>query len=136
MQKGCAKAQDASNWSLTMEIWVQYQAYPCGTCGGHYATGPCFSPSTSVFCSTYHSINAPYSFTHSFIHSFIHLKRYTVTEAIPLQAWTVPEDSRRLKLPDFKTNGHMKVVRLSVLRTGRLYSPENIPGTQFCWRLS
>jgi hypothetical protein len=24
-------------------------------------------------------------------------------KAIPLQAWTGPEDSRRLRLPDFKT---------------------------------
>jgi len=26
-------------------------------------------------------------------------------KAIPLQAWTVPEVSRRLRLPDFKTIG-------------------------------
>jgi hypothetical protein len=26
-------------------------------------------------------------------------------KAIPLQAWTVPEGSRRLRLPDFKTIG-------------------------------
>jgi len=26
-------------------------------------------------------------------------------EAIPLEAWTVPEGSRRLRLPDFKTIG-------------------------------
>jgi len=26
-------------------------------------------------------------------------------KAIPLQAWTGPEDSRRLRLPDFKTTG-------------------------------
>ena len=30
----------------------------------------------------------------------------------------------------------MKVVRLSALRTGHLYTPGNIPGTHFCWRLS
>jgi len=43
-------------------------------------------------------------------------------KAIPLQAWTGPEGSRVLKLKDFKTkNQHMKVVRLSALRTGRLY---------------
>jgi len=30
----------------------------------------------------------------------------------------------------------MKVVRLSALRTGRLYLPENIPGTHFCYRPS
>ena len=28
------------------------------------------------------------------------------------------------------------MVRLSALRTGRLYSPGNIPGTNFCYRLS
>jgi hypothetical protein len=26
-------------------------------------------------------------------------------KAIPLQTWTGPEGSRRLRLPDFKTNG-------------------------------
>ena len=30
----------------------------------------------------------------------------------------------------------MKVVRLSAIRTGRLYPPGNIPGTHFCLRLS
>jgi hypothetical protein len=40
-------------------------------------------------------------------------------KAIPLQAWTGPEGSRRLRLPDFKTIG-----TLSALRTGRLYPQE------------
>jgi hypothetical protein len=43
--------------------------------------------------------------------------------------YTSPESSRRLKLQEFLDNRHMKVVRLSALRTGRLYSPGNIPGT-------
>jgi len=30
----------------------------------------------------------------------------------------------------------MKVVRLSALRTGRLYPPGNIPGTHLCLKLS
>ena len=30
----------------------------------------------------------------------------------------------------------MKAVRVSALRTGRFYPPENIPGTHFCYRLS
>ena len=34
--------------------------------------------------------------------------------------------------PRFQDNRHMKVVRLSALRTGRLYPPGNIPGTHFC----
>jgi hypothetical protein len=30
---------------------------------------------------------------------------------------------------------HIKVVRLTILRTGRLYPPRNIPGTHLCWGL-
>jgi len=44
-------------------------------------------------------------------------------KAIPLQAWTGPEGSRRLRLHRFQDNRHMKVVRLSALHTGRLYPP-------------
>jgi len=44
-------------------------------------------------------------------------------KAIPLQAWTGPKGSRRSRLPDFKTIPHMKVVRLSALRTGR-FTPQ------------
>jgi hypothetical protein len=44
---------------------------------------------------------------------------FTKGKAIPLQVWTGPEGSRRLRLPDFKT----VVVRLSALSTGRLYPP-------------
>jgi len=43
-------------------------------------------------------------------------------KALPLQAWTGSKGSRRLRLTDFKDNRHMKVVRLSALRNGRLYS--------------
>jgi hypothetical protein len=45
-------------------------------------------------------------------------------KTIPSQAWRGFEVSRRLKLPDFKTIGNMKVVRLSALSTGRLYPQE------------
>ena len=51
-------------------------------------------------------------------------------KAIPLQAWTGPEGSRRLRLPDLN-NRLIKVVRLSALRIGRLYPQENIPGNHF-----
>jgi len=34
--------------------------------------------------------------------------------------------------PRFQDSQLMKVVRLSALRTGRLYPPGNIPGTRFC----
>jgi hypothetical protein len=44
-------------------------------------------------------------------------------KAIPVEAWTGPEGSMRLR--------HIKVV-MSDLRTGRLYPTGNIPGTHFC----
>jgi hypothetical protein len=33
------------------------------------------------------------------------VKKHSKCKAIPLQAWTGPEGSRRLRLPDFKTIG-------------------------------
>ena len=42
-------------------------------------------------------------------------------KATPVQVWTGPEGSRGLRLPDFMTDRHMKVARLSALRTRRLY---------------
>jgi hypothetical protein len=44
-------------------------------------------------------------------------------KAIPVQACTGPEGSRRLRFPDLLDSRHMKVVRLSALRTGHLYPP-------------
>ena len=55
---------------------------------------------------------------------------FVKAKAIPLQASKGPE------APRFQDNRHMKVVRLSALRTGRLYFPGNIPGSHFCQRLS
>jgi hypothetical protein len=46
-------------------------------------------------------------------------------KAIPLQAWTVPEGSQEVEASRFQDNRHMKVVRLSALRTDRLY-PQKI----------
>jgi hypothetical protein len=45
-------------------------------------------------------------------------------KAIPLQALTGLEGSKRLSLPDFKDNRYMKLARLSALSTGRLYAQE------------
>jgi hypothetical protein len=58
-----------------------------------------------------------------------------IGKAFPLQAWTGPEGSRRLRLPYLKTIGH---------ECGRVVNPTrrpplhrgNIPGTNFCQRLS
>jgi hypothetical protein len=45
-------------------------------------------------------------------------------KAMPMQAWAGPLESRRLSVLEFKYNRHMKVVRLSAVRTGQIY-PQN-----------
>jgi hypothetical protein len=40
------------------------------------------------------------------------------------QAWTGSQSSRRLGIPEFLDNWHMKVVRFSALLTGRFYPQE------------
>jgi hypothetical protein len=52
-------------------------------------------------------------------------------KAVPLQAMQamrVPGGGA----PRFHDNRHLNVVRLLALRTGRLYTPGNIPVTHFC----
>jgi len=50
-------------------------------------------------------------------------------KTIPLQAWTGPKGSTRLRPSIFQDSRHMMAVSLSALSTGRLYSPGNIPGS-------
>jgi len=45
------------------------------------------------------------------------------SKAVPLQAWSGPEGSRKLRFPDFMTTAQ-DGLRLSALRTGCLYPQE------------
>jgi len=42
-------------------------------------------------------------------------------KAIPLHAWERPSRFQEVEAPRFQDNRHMKVIRLSALRTSRLY---------------
>jgi len=56
----------------------------------------------------------------------MYIKQYYKLKAkpIPLQAWTGPEVVQEVEAPRFQDNRHMKVVRLSALRTGHPYPQE------------
>jgi len=55
----------------------------------------------------------------------------TQGKAVPLQAWSGPEVSRKLRFPDFMTAAQDggKVVSLTHRQPS---PPENAPGTHFC----
>ena len=53
-------------------------------------------------------------------------------KAISILAWTDPDNSRRLKLPDFKKKAQDGVKVVSPRHRPPL-PPENTPGTHFCW---
>jgi len=58
---------------------------------------------------------------------------------VKVQACTGPKGSMEVEGPRFQDSRHMKMVKLSALRPGRLFPPpptEKIPGTHFCQRLS
>jgi len=57
------------------------------------------------------------------------------SKAVPLQAWTDSEGSRKLKLPDFATTAQDGGKVVSLKHRPSL-PPGNTPGTHFCYRLS
>jgi len=59
-----------------------------------------------------------------------------VTKSSPITGQDRSWGFQDFEAPRFQDSRHMKVVRLSALRTDRLYPPGNISGTHFCKRLS
>jgi hypothetical protein len=53
-------------------------------------------------------------------------------QSSPITGLDRPTGFPGVEAPRFLDSGHMKVVRLLALGTGRLYPPGNIPGTHFC----
>jgi hypothetical protein len=52
-------------------------------------------------------------------------------KALPLQAWSVPEISRKLRFPDFLTTAQYGGKVVSLTHRPHL-PPGNTPGTHFC----
>jgi hypothetical protein len=56
-------------------------------------------------------------------------------KAVPLQAWSGPEGSRKLRFPDCMTTAQDAGKVASFTHRPPL-PPENAPGTHFCYRMS
>ena len=59
-------------------------------------------------------------------------KSRTLTHVNTTTGLEKPWGFQEVEAPRFHDKQHMKVVRLSALRTGCLHPPGNIPGTHFC----
>jgi hypothetical protein len=68
------------------------------------------------------------------IYYYIHINKY-IYQNNPITGLDGPRGFQDAEATRFQNNRHMKVVRLSALRTGRLYTPGFFPGTHFCQRL-
>jgi len=74
-----------------------------------------------------------YSFVFT-VKQFNYLPKDNVTsqgKAVPLQAWSGPEGSRKLRFPDFMTTAKDGVKVVSLTHRPSLL-PGNTPGTHFC----
>jgi len=65
------------------------------------------------------------------INSFHRPDEYGKVKSVPLQAWSGPEGSRKLRFPDFMTTAHDGGKVVSLMHRP-LLPPGNAPGTHFC----
>jgi hypothetical protein len=104
---------------------------------------------TSYICNTVHCLEfSPKYQRKQFLEKDLVLSSCIwkcTAKGILSQSQTAPQRSRKLRLPELLENRHMKVTRLSALRTGQFYPPpppriylwysyllenESTPGTQ------
>jgi len=86
-----------------------------------------------IWLSTVLSIHTKY-ITLLYITSFIILDKHfkaVKCKAVPLQAWTGPEGSRKLRFLDFVTMAQ-DIGKVVSLTHQPLLPPGNAPGTHFC----
>jgi len=74
-------------------------------------------------------ITYPAAHTHARTHMSVHF--YVKGKAVPLQAWSGPEGSGKLRSPDFVTTAQDGGKVVSPMNRPPL-PPANIPGTHFC----
>ena len=73
----------------------------------------------------------PTVFSHSLRENFLIQANRNLYKAVPLQAWSGPEGSRKLRFPDFMTTSQEGGKVVSVRH--RPHLPQgNLPGTHFC----
>ena len=121
-------------------------------CGGQSVTLTGFVPNASVFPCQHHSTDAPYTFSHlSPTSCYIYNWQRRVTaclqnllrasfdsewvkgkgKAVPLQACSGPEGSKKLRFPDFMTTAQDGGKVVSLTHRPPL-PPGNTPGTYYC----
>jgi hypothetical protein len=61
----------------------------------------------------------------------INVQKHTKGKAVPLQAWSGPEGSRKLRFPDYTTTAQNGGSVVSLKYRPPL-TPGNVPGTYFC----
>jgi hypothetical protein len=66
----------------------------------------------------------------NFVHN-VSSKKVKVKQSAPLQAWSGPEGSRKLRFPDFMTTAQ-DGGNVAYLTHRPPLLPENTPGTHFC----
>jgi len=79
-------------------------------------------------CSALSQVSIPTTFPD-------HSTRHVKGKAVPLQAWSGPEGSRKLRFPAFMTTGQEGDKVVSLTHRPHL-PPRNTLGTHFCQRLS